>query len=268
MNGNGTEEIFSLQALYDFMNKMLRSTELTKRTLQMECEEAKFALKPWPIETRVVKQIDRNTCTCEEVRVIRYFNTFVFLSGAIIICDKDLSKILTLCLFNQGINSEERAEEIAAEIGRTLLHSQQLREKLAANLHKERQTSRRPDVREIYTSAFKKPLKETNGNVERPRRSLSQQRPSEPRTSRVRSASTARGSSENVSGRKSVTSKTQIKTSKDNILAQITGYQRPKNQTNFILANKLSVKSTKSSDTCKRVQSKSQMDLRKIGSGR
>lgn len=62
------DEEFSLQAIYDFVDRTLRASEVTKRTLQMECDEARFALKPWPVESLVVRQLDSNTCTCEEVR--------------------------------------------------------------------------------------------------------------------------------------------------------------------------------------------------------
>jgi hypothetical protein len=68
-NGHMMDENFGLQALYNFIHKMLCATEETKRTLEMECEEAKFALKPWLIESTVVRQLDKNTCSCE-VRMI------------------------------------------------------------------------------------------------------------------------------------------------------------------------------------------------------
>ncbi|KAJ8687888.1 hypothetical protein QAD02_023683 [Eretmocerus hayati] len=110
-NGSTSDESFSLQELYDFICHILATTEETKKTLQAECDEARFALKPWPIETMVLKQLDKNTCTCEE----------------------------TLC-----------PDEIAADIGRTLLRSAQLREKLADKLRRERQAARKPDLQQIY----------------------------------------------------------------------------------------------------------------------
>ena len=69
--GNGDAangDTFSLQELYDFVQRMLFATEETKMTLRAEIEEARYALRPWPIETIVMRQLDRDTCTCEEVR--------------------------------------------------------------------------------------------------------------------------------------------------------------------------------------------------------
>ncbi|KAL7302806.1 hypothetical protein TKK_0004845 [Trichogramma kaykai] len=265
-----------LQDLASFVDSMLRATELTKKTLQMECEEAKFALKPWPIESTVVRQLDRNVCTCDP------------------------------------ITTDEKAEEIAAEIGRTLLHSQQLREKLAANLLRERQNARKqPSTTEIYSSSMSQssyhgnrpaaaapaPVPRTrlptaaaapiNNNKENsrpapaPRRSISQARggntgPNQARPAqrrpRNRSASSARRPAQQQS--------TALEPSRDNVLAQITGYRAAptKPQTNFILANKRSAASTASRSTAEKSYgslgpppptisaAKSHGDLRKIPS--
>lgn len=73
-NGEVKDEAFSLQELYDFINRMLHLTDVTKKTLQLECDEAKFALKPWTIESTVVKPIDKSTCICREVR-----QSFIFI---------------------------------------------------------------------------------------------------------------------------------------------------------------------------------------------
>lgn len=67
---------FSLQTLYNFIDGMLCAAEETKKTLQKECEEARFALRPWPIETTVFRQLDKNICTCEEVRTL-FLNSLV-----------------------------------------------------------------------------------------------------------------------------------------------------------------------------------------------
>lgn len=67
-NGDVEDEYFSLQEVYDYVNRTLVATEETKKTLQMECEEARYALKPWPIESTVIRKLDMNVCTCEEVR--------------------------------------------------------------------------------------------------------------------------------------------------------------------------------------------------------
>ncbi|XP_016841465.1 uncharacterized protein LOC100121697 isoform X3 [Nasonia vitripennis] len=244
-NGNAMDNGFNLQALYNFIDGMLCAAEETKKTLQKECEEARFALKPWPIESTVFRQLDKNTCTCDE-----------------------------------GISSEVRAEEIAAEIGKTLLHSQQLREKLAANLYKERQNARKPDVREMYSSKSTQPLKnstpksslngekENNLRNDRPRRSLSQQRPGETqrRSAKFRSASTVRPREvvdNGTSMRKPrPPAKILVEPSRDNILVRTTTC-KSKPRTNFIRANKLSLKS-KSVENGKQA-SKSQLDLRKVG---
>ena len=70
-NGHSTNDYLNcFQELRTFINVILKSTEITKKTLQMECEEAKFALKPWTIETTVIRQLDKNVCTCD-VRIFR-----------------------------------------------------------------------------------------------------------------------------------------------------------------------------------------------------
>lgn len=175
----------------------------------------------------------------------------------------------------QGIESEERAEEIADEIGKTLLYSQQLREKLALNLHKERQNLRKPSIQDIYSSStsinknqaklkasssqiISKVEKENFKNTQRPRRSASQQRsPSQITTTtnldRTRSSSTTRFRSTKV-----------LEPSPDNILAKTT-MLKSKNPTNFILANKLSVKGSKPSSDKSKQFSASCGDVRKIG---
>lgn len=68
INGDTEDEYFSLQELYDYINRTLWATEETKKTLQMECEEARYALKPWPIESTIIRKLDMNVCTCDEVR--------------------------------------------------------------------------------------------------------------------------------------------------------------------------------------------------------
>ncbi|XP_012274197.2 uncharacterized protein LOC105696358, partial [Orussus abietinus] len=110
------ENVLDLSALNDFAERTLISTERAKKALLAECEEARFALKPWPVETIVPKNISIS-CTCLE--------------------DKAKAELSSI-------------EEISSGISKAVLRAQQLREKLAATVSKEKRKLRQPDVRSIY----------------------------------------------------------------------------------------------------------------------
>lgn len=107
---------FELSSLYDYICRALTFTEAVRATLEFECAEAKFALKPWHIKTVITKEIDKNTCICDE------------------------------------ISSENEAETISEEIGRAILQAQKLRETLSYNILKQEKNIKEPNLRNIYAS--------------------------------------------------------------------------------------------------------------------
>lgn len=56
----------NLQVVLNFVGSMLSTTEETKKRLQAECDEARFVLKPWRIES--LSQETDNICNCADVR--------------------------------------------------------------------------------------------------------------------------------------------------------------------------------------------------------
>lgn len=60
---------FELSSLSDFIRHTLIFTEAVKDTLQFECAEARFSLKPWITKTFVTKEIDKNDCICNKVKI-------------------------------------------------------------------------------------------------------------------------------------------------------------------------------------------------------
>ncbi|XP_015431260.1 PREDICTED: uncharacterized protein LOC107187631 [Dufourea novaeangliae] len=106
------EQTYDLLALNKFLLQTLAFTEEVKHILKSDCEEAIFSLKPW-CKKIIVKQEDAaNACTC--------------------------------------FKSEIEVEEIAAGISRTLLQTQQLREKLSLNVIKEKNHLKQPNLSKIY----------------------------------------------------------------------------------------------------------------------
>nr|XP_031830761.1 uncharacterized protein LOC116426230 [Nomia melanderi] len=105
------EQILNLSSLNIFLHQILAFTEEVKYVLQSDCEEAMFSLKPWR-KKHVVKLKNNESCT--------------------------------------STKSENEIEEIAAGISRTLLQTQQLREKLSHNVMKRKKCLNQPSTSEIY----------------------------------------------------------------------------------------------------------------------
>lgn len=71
---------FELSSLSDFICRALMFTEAVKDTLQFECAEARFSLKPWITKTLVAKEVDKNDCICNKVQNLIYIYIFFFMS--------------------------------------------------------------------------------------------------------------------------------------------------------------------------------------------
>ncbi|XP_076657942.1 uncharacterized protein LOC143362034 [Halictus rubicundus] len=106
------EQTLNLLALNKFLHQTLAFTEKVKNILKSDCEEAMFSLKPWCKKTVTKQENSGNSCTC--------------------------------------IKSETEVEEIATNISRTLLQTQQLREKLSSNVIKGKKYFKQSSVSEIY----------------------------------------------------------------------------------------------------------------------
>ncbi|CAK9823902.1 hypothetical protein ANTRET_LOCUS2153 [Anthophora retusa] len=94
------EQTFNLLELIKFLRQTLVFTEDVKNVLILNCDEAMFCLKPWYMKILSQPETSKDICTCPK------FKTEV--------------------------------EEISASISRTLLQTQQLREKLSFNVTKEK----------------------------------------------------------------------------------------------------------------------------------
>lgn len=61
-------EAFNLQSLHMLVKDASGSMDIVKSVVQSECEEARFVLKSWPIETTTIsKKVDASCCTCATV---------------------------------------------------------------------------------------------------------------------------------------------------------------------------------------------------------
>ncbi|PBC27563.1 hypothetical protein APICC_04111 [Apis cerana cerana] len=87
---------FNLSKLIKFLHRTLILTEEVKTILKTNCEEAMYCLQPWCVEVNPQQEVNKNVCTC--------------------------------------LKSKDEDEEIAADISRTLLQTQQLREKSSLNI--------------------------------------------------------------------------------------------------------------------------------------
>ncbi|XP_035728339.1 uncharacterized protein LOC118444300 isoform X1 [Vespa mandarinia] len=101
---------FELSSLSDFISHALIFTEAVKDTLQFECAEARFSLKPWITKTFVTKEVNKNDCICDKM----------------------------------SFGSQE--EDISEGISRTILQAQKLREKLSSNVSKQEKHSKQKDL--------------------------------------------------------------------------------------------------------------------------
>ncbi|XP_033231746.1 uncharacterized protein LOC117182750 [Belonocnema kinseyi] len=113
ISGETDEEMqgLDLKPLQNFVQRVIVLSEETKSVLQSDCDEARFALKSWPNEATVHKEMDK-ICTC---------------------------------------NATELDDQLQInDIDRSILQRQELKEKLKTNLLRERSRTRKPDVREIY----------------------------------------------------------------------------------------------------------------------
>ncbi|KAF7386844.1 hypothetical protein HZH66_011296 [Vespula vulgaris] len=101
---------FELSSLSDFIRHTLIFTEAVKDTLQFECAEARFSLKPWITKTFITKEIDKNDCICNK------------------------------------ISSGTQDENISEGISRAILQAQKLREKLSSNVSKQEKHFKQKDL--------------------------------------------------------------------------------------------------------------------------
>ncbi|XP_078039795.1 protein disulfide isomerase isoform X1 [Augochlora pura] len=106
------DQTLNLLALNKFLHETLAFTEEVKDVIKSDCGEATFSLKAWCKKTVTKQENSGNFCTC--------------------------------------IKSETEVEEIATDISRTLLQTQQLREKLSSNVKKGKKYLKQPSVTEIY----------------------------------------------------------------------------------------------------------------------
>lgn len=53
-----------MSLIHDFVDHFLVTVKKTRRILQLECDEARFVLKPWEIEFAG----EQTVCDCEKVR--------------------------------------------------------------------------------------------------------------------------------------------------------------------------------------------------------
>ncbi|XP_076381074.1 uncharacterized protein LOC143260184 [Megalopta genalis] len=106
------EQTLNLLELNKFLHEALAFTEDVKNVIKSDCEEATFSLKTWCQKTVTKQENSGNSCTC--------------------------------------IKSETEVEEIATNISRTLLQTQQLREKISSNVIKGKKYLKQPNVSEIY----------------------------------------------------------------------------------------------------------------------
>ncbi|XP_046482050.1 uncharacterized protein [Neodiprion pinetum] len=130
------KKVLDLSSLTEFVLHSLRSTDDVKNILRSQCEEVKFVLAPWNLETIEKRQIDQESCKC------------------------------------LGIPSlEDHVNEIATGIDRAVAQARQLREKLAINVLAEKKLARKPSVSQIYASgsrvtASKTRLSDSKGGKE------------------------------------------------------------------------------------------------------
>ena len=57
----------NLKPLQNFLQRVLILSEEAKSILQLDCDEARFALKSWSQETIPQKEVDKSLCTCNLV---------------------------------------------------------------------------------------------------------------------------------------------------------------------------------------------------------
>ncbi|XP_068967300.1 uncharacterized protein [Bombus flavifrons] len=90
------EDSFNFSKLTKFLHQTLVLTEEVKNVLKSNCDEAMYCLKPWYTEIHSQQEVNKDICTC--------------------------------------VKSKDEVQEIAADISRTLIQTQQLREKLSSNI--------------------------------------------------------------------------------------------------------------------------------------
>ncbi|XP_046745378.1 uncharacterized protein LOC124410799 [Diprion similis] len=110
-------KVLDLSSLTEFVLHSLRSTDDVKNILKSQCEEVKFVLAPWNLETIEKRPIDQESCKCLRIP-----------------------------------SSEDHVNEIATGIDRAVAQARQLREKLAINVLAEKKLARKPSVSQIYAS--------------------------------------------------------------------------------------------------------------------
>ncbi|XP_043284272.1 uncharacterized protein [Venturia canescens] len=115
MRMNGID-IDLLSLLSELVDKTLYSTEEVKQILEIECNNARSVLRTCPIDIVITREIDEHDT-------------------------RDVKSSLT-----------DHAQEIVDGIGKALAQAQELREKTANNISKQRRKAREPDVKTIYTA--------------------------------------------------------------------------------------------------------------------
>ena len=90
------EDSFNFSKLTKFLHQTLVFTEEVKNILKSNCDEAMYCLKPWYTEIHSQQKVNKDICTC--------------------------------------VKFKDEVQEIAADISRTLIQTQQLREKLSSNI--------------------------------------------------------------------------------------------------------------------------------------
>ncbi|CAL7943600.1 unnamed protein product [Xylocopa violacea] len=90
------ENKFNLLKLINFLHQALVFTQEVRTIIKLDCDEAMYCLKPWSTQASSQEEINQDVCTC--------------------------------------LKPEIEIEEIAVGISKTLVQTQQLREKVALNL--------------------------------------------------------------------------------------------------------------------------------------
>lgn len=248
-----------LTSLSDYVSQFLSSTENVKRVLEAECEEARFVLRPWPIETIITKEIDESCCTCDSVSLSTNsfdplrtcFNHFEYIT-LVFSC----STLFISVFFFQKPSLEDHVDEIVEGIGRALAQAQQLREKIAINVSNQKRKMRAPSLQSIYSSTST-----ASGSKLSAKKNQSSKSQKAPTTTSGTAVNTGTWKGEQkekkiqsvrAKNTESIVDKKLIRTSAGNTMASSKNSAKPAK--NFVAANKSNIKN------CKRF-SRSSVDL-------
>lgn len=72
-----------LSSLKSYVDFILATTIKVQKTIQIECQEANFILRPWIIESISTRNIHENNCICKSVSFFIMINYMKFINSII-----------------------------------------------------------------------------------------------------------------------------------------------------------------------------------------